>query len=160
MEQIRLLRRLWTRLIATGCVCDKTCQHDCAEKSLTLLQNVRDLAHTEDEIFIRAARYSHSRHVGMYYYKETSTKLDWSTFEALRYINREDWIGVSKCRLHNACWVACEIQEALKCLLRSCMESRKTESSTISQRNVCHGRCCYRDIAALEFGSRIFSRLV
>ena len=71
------------------------------------------------------------------------------------YKNNEDWIGVSKCRLHEAAVLGRmrKHKKALKCLgfVISDMESGKLESSTISQaERLCMVTICYHNIAALE----------
>ena len=160
-EQIRLLRRLWTQLIATGCVfATKLVNTNCAEKSLTLLQNVRDLAHTEDRNLSSVRRdvipFIHDT-LGMYYYKRNKYEagLEYVRRALRLHQNREDWIGVSKCRLHEAALLGRmrKYKKALKCLgyVISNMESGKLESSTISQaERLCMVAVCYHNIAALE----------
>ena len=160
-EQIRLLRRLWTQLIATGCVfATKLVNTNCAEKSLTLLQNVRDLAHTEDRNLSPVRRdvipFIHDT-LGMYYYKRNKYEagLEYVRRALRLHQNREDWIGVSKCRLHEAALLGRmrKYKKALKCLgyVISNMESGKLESSTISQaERLCMVAVCYHNIASLE----------
>ena len=111
-EQVLLLRRLWIQLIATGCVfATKLVNSGSNEKSLTLLQEIRDLAHTEDRNLSPVKRdvmpFIHDT-LSMYYYKRSKYEAGLEYVRrALRvYQSREDWIGASKCRLHEAALLA------------------------------------------------------